>query len=68
MSSDQWVMILTFISGVLLLASQFLTLTDDITKILAFLVAVINLAMSVFFGRAVYQARQVAKAKENQAK
>lgn len=67
MSSDQWVMILTFVSGVLILASQLLTLSDDWTKVLAFLVAVINLALSVFFGRAVYQGHQAAAAAKDKA-
>lgn len=61
MTSEQWVMILTFAAGVIALASQFLTLSEDWTRLLAFAVAVINLALATFFGRAVWSGRQARK-------
>jgi len=54
MSKDQWVMVLSFVAGVIGLAAQFLTLTEDWTRLLGFAVAVINLALMTFFGAQVY--------------
>ena len=63
MSRDQWVMVLSFAAGVVGLASQFLTLSDDWVRLLGFAVASINLALTTFFGVQVYAGHKASQIK-----
>lgn len=55
MSREQWVMILSFVAGVLSLSIQALSPEPDVARLIGFAVGVINLAMSTFFGVQVYR-------------
>lgn len=58
MTREQWVTLLSFIAGLLVLVGQSFDLTGDMVRVVAFLVAAINLGIGSFFGNKVYQARQ----------
>lgn len=55
MTREQWVMILSFVAGVLTLAGQFVNPSPDFAALISFGVAVINLALCTFFGVQVYR-------------
>lgn len=63
MNKELWIALLTFLAGVLALASQMLPIPANVVPWLAFGVAVINLALAVFFGMAGYRVRAEARAK-----
>lgn len=56
-------MVLTFIAGMLALASQMLPVPPELVPWLAFAVAVVNLALAIFFGVTGYQVRKEARLK-----
>lgn len=62
MTKELWVSLLTFVAGVLALATQLLPVPPDLIPWLTFAIAVINLGLSVFFGVAGFRARAAAKA------
>lgn len=64
--TQSWIVAaLVFLSGVLTLATQMLSLSADTTKWILFAAAVVDLALAVFFGRAalVQRRARLAKAK-----
>jgi hypothetical protein len=63
MNQQLWIMVLTFVAGVLALASQMLPVSPELVPWLAFLVAVINLALAIFFGVTGLRTRAELKAK-----
>ena len=62
MNQQLWVSLLTFLAGVAALASQMLPVPTELVPWLTFGVAVINLALGVFFGVTGFRARAAAKA------
>ncbi len=65
MNEQLWVAVLTFLAGVIVLASQILPVTPELMPWLTFAVAVINLALAVFFG---VQGWRIRSAKKQAAK
>lgn len=63
MTKELWIALLTFLATVLGLATQMLPLPPEVIPWLVFAVAVINAALTVFFGVAGFRARAAAKAK-----
>ena len=68
MNKELWTMVLTFLAGVLALASQMLPVPADLVPWLAFGVAVINLALAIFFGVTGFKVRAAARAAKAAAK
>lgn len=66
MNQQLWIAVLTFLAGVVVLASQILPVSPELMPWLTFAVAVINLALSVFFGISGYRVRQAARLKAAQ--
>ncbi len=63
MNQQLWVAVLTFLAGVIVLASQLLPVTPELMPWLTFAAAVVNLALAVFFGVQGINVRREAKAK-----
>lgn len=62
MNQQLWIALLTFVSGVIILAGQVLPVPATIQPWLAFAVGVVNLALTVFFGVNGFRTRAAAKA------
>jgi len=50
MSNEAWIAILSFVSAVLALALKVLTISADVQTLIVFVIGVIGLAVSYFFG------------------
>ncbi len=61
MSRELTTALLTFLSGIIVLANQFLPVPPELQPWLAFAVAVISLALATFFGTTAYKARNAAR-------
>lgn len=62
MNRELWISLLTFVSGVVILAGQVLPLPAEVQPWIAFAVGFINLALTAFFGVTGFKVRAAAKA------
>lgn len=62
--TKSWIMMgLTFVGALLTLALQMLPVTPELKPWLAFGAAAVDVALTIFFGRAALKARSAARAK-----